>query len=263
VGKPKGKKKKKKFKKGVKNWKEKYEKFYKNKKKFILDIIREEEGPFLFKIQLQYNRFVNNINQSKKKSKFAEKENLSAMTPEEESKNLFAVDENNNTINADKLKAKFLKFFKISQIRVEEQDKVIEKPQKKKKKKIEKPCILLHYDKIKLGSPKNDQIKAFVTVFGQEDGVKVYDYFFKLKSKKFSSAIYLIISDKILKKHTMRQIKLHETKKQKQTEEVKVEQEKRLDLSSSIIIEDDHENSGSVSPKERTKKPECDKQEVE
>lgn len=48
--------KKKKYKnKYSKTWREKYEKFYKNKKKFILDLIREEEGPFLFKLQLQYH----------------------------------------------------------------------------------------------------------------------------------------------------------------------------------------------------------------
>lgn len=47
--------KKKKYKnKYVKHWKDRFENYYKNDKKFNLNIIREQDGPFLFKIQLEY-----------------------------------------------------------------------------------------------------------------------------------------------------------------------------------------------------------------
>ncbi|CAI2367680.1 unnamed protein product [Moneuplotes crassus] len=207
-GSNKGKKKKKYKNKYTKKWKEKYEKYYKNKKKFILDLIREEEGPFLFKLQLQYHHRV-----SKKKSK-------------EPKETLAEADKDGNTIPAEKLKSKLLAFFKASQFKPEEGEK---------QKKMKKEHVILNYDKIKITNPKNNQLKAFVTVYSREDGVQLYDYFFKLKSKKFSSAIYLITSNETLKKHTIREMKNHEEKKKKQkeikqAEEIaKIEKEKRLD----------------------------------
>ena len=120
---------------------------------------------------------------------------------------------------------------------------------------MQKDHIVLNYDKIKIGKPKNNQIKAFVTVFSREDGVQIYDYFYKLKSVKFSSCVYLIISNDILKKHTIKEMKIHEDKKRRQKEEkLKLQQEqdalkekeKRLDLSNSIIVEQEEELSEST-----------------
>lgn len=193
------KKKKKKFKnKYVKNWKSKYEKFYKNKKKFILDIIREEEGPFLFKLQLQYN-------ESKKPRNSGKKQNSSS------SDTLSTPDEDGNTYPPEKLKSKVLKFFKTSKFKPETDIK-----SGKKKKMI----LSVNYEKVKISKPKNNQIKAFVTVFSRDDAVQIYDYFFKLKSVRFSSAIYLIIENDILKKHTIHHMKLHEQKKKQQKQEL-------------------------------------------
>ena len=212
--------------------------FIRTRNKFILDIIREEEGPFLFKIQLQY------IDVRKGKKKFK------VITEDGKIEDPKTGDDN-NTISAEKLRSKVLSFFKRSQSKPETETA----PKKKAKFSLD-----LNYDKIKLSKPKNNQIRAFVTVFSREDGVKIYDYFYKLKSVRFSSAIYLIISNEILKKHTIREMKLHEQKKKqqraeeeklKQVEEEKVaEPEKRLDLSSSIIKDQDHERSFSTAQDE-------------
>ena len=155
------------------------------------------------------------------------------------------MDEYGNTIKAEKLKSKLLNFFKASQFKPDSEEK---------NKKMKKHHIILNYDRIKIAKPKNNQIKAFITVLSREDGVKIYDYFYKLKSKKFSSVIYLIISNEILKKHTIKEMKKHEDKKKRQKEELqkvkaeetaKKEKEKRLDLSTSIIKEQDEELSES------------------
>ena len=103
------------------NWKDKYERFYKNKKKFNLDIIRSEEGPFLFKIQLQYLR---------KGHKKLNKQKTSSDD----------LDADNNSMPGDKLKRKVLNFFKSSQHNAE-----TDQPVKKSK-----DHIILNYDKIKL-----------------------------------------------------------------------------------------------------------------
>ena len=263
----------KKKKKKVKNkyskvWKDRYEKFYKNKKKFILDIIREEEGPFVFKIQLQYN----SANQKQPKVKNPKWKKLSDPTDKslkvEEAKEIVkvwvnapsdsdklqtvdsqrAAEDISSKDDNSKLKSKLMSFFKKTQIQ-ENESEVNAKPRRSRRRKKVTPLIRMNYDKIRIAKPKNNQIKAFVTVFSQEDGVKIYDYFYKLKSKRFSSVIYLITGDKVLKKHTIRQLKLHDLKMQKE-EEQKQETEKRLNLSEGVIQEDEHENSDSTPPED-------------
>ena len=177
---------KKKKKRGNKDWKDKYERFYKNKKKFNLDIIRSEDGPFLFKIQLQY------IPKQKNKK-----------GPKLGNENKYPSDPNGNSMDGDKLKQKVLNFFKSSQQKVETENPA---------NQATKPKIQLNYDKLKIGKPVNDQIKVFVTVFSREDGLQIYDYFYKLRSIKFNSAVYMITSTEILKKHTMTEIYKHKEK---------------------------------------------------
>lgn len=167
------------------NWKEKYEKFYKNRKKFSLDIIRSEEGPFLFKIQLQY------IWKRKKKQVWIDSESNPQTS-------------DGNSIPGDKLKCKVLNFFKSSQTKNETENEPTGQTNR---------LMNLNYDKIKIWKPKNDNVKIFVTVFSREDGVQIYDYFYKLRSKKFNSAVYLITSTDVLKKHTMIAIMKHKEKR--------------------------------------------------
>ena len=150
----------------------------------------------------------------------------------------------------EKIKAKVLSFFKKTQIKPETENFIKEEGWK----------LWFNYDKIKISKPKDNKVRAFVTVFSREDGVKIYDYFYKMKTLCFSSVIYLIASNEIFKKHTIREMKIYEHKKKKQRaeqehktkidEEKKQEIEKGLDLSSSIINEEEDENDSTSKSKD-------------
>lgn len=149
---------KKRFKnKYVKGWKEKYERFYKNKKKFVLDVIREEDGPFLFKIMMEC-KGVRESDSGKVQGKL---KGSKGGQPE--------------GVSPEKLRAKVLNFFKSTQIKPE-----TEENESKKRKKRKTVKLALNYDKLKLSTPKENRIRAFVTVLSREDGVKIYDYFYSV-----------------------------------------------------------------------------------
>ena len=134
------------------------------------------------------------------------------------------------------------------------------KPETEKWDKEEKKGLTLNYDKIRISRPKENKIRAFVTVFSREDGVCIYDYFYKMKTRWFSSMISLITGVEIFKKHTIREMKIYESKKKQQRiekecslkieEEKKQEIEKWLDLNESIIAEDEDENYSSARSKD-------------